>query len=68
VPERAESEEGRDVTGIDRGVGDGIGGADPEGRGLVGVSDRVAALGRRLRINSPGGGSTIVVVEVPLSA
>ena len=32
---------------------DGIGGADPEGHGLLGIADRVAALGGRLRIDSP---------------
>ena len=32
---------------------DGIGGADPEGHGLLGVSDRVAALGGRLRDRQP---------------
>jgi PAS domain S-box-containing protein len=47
---------------------DGIGGADPDGHGLVGMSDRVAALGGRLRINSPGGGGTIVAAELPLPA
>ena len=35
---------------------DGIGGADPEGHGLLGIGDRVAALGGRLRIDSPRGG------------
>lgn len=39
---------------------DGIGGADPEGPGLLGISDRVAALGGRLRIDSPKGGGTVL--------
>lgn len=41
---------------------DGVGGAAPrEGRGLIGVSDRVAAHGGRLRIESvPGMGTTLV--------
>jgi signal transduction histidine kinase len=47
---------------------DGIGGADPEGHGLVGMGDRVAALEGRLRIDSPRGGGTVVAAEWPLSA
>ena len=31
---------------------DGVGGADPDGHGLVGIADRVDALGGRLRIES----------------
>ena len=33
---------------------DGIGGADPDGHGLVGLRDRVTALGGRLRDREPG--------------
>jgi signal transduction histidine kinase len=47
---------------------DGIGGADPDGQGLVGVSDRVTALGGRLTIESPAGGGTLVAATLPLSA
>jgi signal transduction histidine kinase len=47
---------------------DGIGWGDPEGHGLMGVSDRVAALGGRLRIDSPRGGGTVLAAELPLSA
>jgi signal transduction histidine kinase len=46
---------------------DGSGGADPEGHGLLGVGDRVAALGGRLRIDSPPGGGTVLVAELPVS-
>jgi signal transduction histidine kinase len=46
---------------------DGIGGADPAGHGLVGMGDRVTALGGRLRIESPGGGGTLVAATLPLS-
>ena len=46
---------------------DGIGGADPEGHGLLGIGDRVAALGGRLRIDSPRGGGTVLAAELPLS-
>jgi signal transduction histidine kinase len=45
---------------------DGVGGADPEGHGLVGITDRVAALGGRLRIDSPSGAGTLVAAELPL--
>jgi signal transduction histidine kinase len=47
---------------------DGIGGADPQGHGLLGIADRVAALGGRLRIDSPGGGGTVLAAELPLPA
>jgi signal transduction histidine kinase len=47
---------------------DGIGGADPEGHGLLGVSDRVAALGGRLRIDSPAGSGTVLSAELPVPA
>jgi signal transduction histidine kinase len=45
---------------------DGIGGADPRGHGLVGMDDRVATLGGRLRIESPAGGGTLVSATLPL--
>jgi signal transduction histidine kinase len=48
-------------------VDDGIGGAALNGTaGLTGVSDRVAALAGRLRIESPPGGGTLIGVELPL--
>jgi PAS domain S-box-containing protein len=46
---------------------DGIGGADPGGHGLVGIADRVMALGGRLEIESPAGGGTLLTAELPLS-
>jgi signal transduction histidine kinase len=45
---------------------DGIGGADPEGHGLLGLGDRAAALGGRLRIDSPPGGGTVLAAELPM--
>jgi signal transduction histidine kinase len=45
---------------------DGVGGAQPEGSGLVGLRDRLAALDGRLRIVSPRGGGTIVTADIPL--
>jgi signal transduction histidine kinase len=45
---------------------DGIGGAEPgRGSGLVGLADRVEALGGRLRIDSPAGGGTRLSAEIP---
>jgi PAS domain S-box-containing protein len=46
---------------------DGAGGADPAGHGLLGMSDRVTALGGRFRIESPAGGGTLVAATLPLS-
>ncbi|MEA2386647.1 MAG: hypothetical protein QOJ22_821 [Thermoleophilaceae bacterium] len=46
---------------------DGVGAADSEGHGLVGVADRVAALGGELRIKSQPGEGTVLAVELPLS-
>ncbi len=45
---------------------DGIGGADPEGHGLTGISDRVAALGGSLSIDSPDGAGTTLLAKLPL--
>jgi PAS domain S-box-containing protein len=46
---------------------DGAGGASPEGHGLLGVTDRVDALGGRLRIESPPGGGTVLTAQLPLA-
>jgi signal transduction histidine kinase len=45
---------------------DGIGGADLDGHGLVGINDRVIVLGGSLRIESPPGGGTIVTAVIPV--
>jgi PAS domain S-box-containing protein len=47
---------------------DGIGGADADGHGLVGVNDRVSALGGRLEVKSPAGDGTLLSATLPLSA
>jgi PAS domain S-box-containing protein len=47
---------------------DGVGGALPDGTGLVGLDDRVAAAGGRLRVESPRGGGTLVAADLPLPA
>ncbi len=46
---------------------DGIGGADADGHGLVGLADRTTALGGRLRIESGAGAGTIVSATLPLA-
>jgi signal transduction histidine kinase len=46
---------------------DGVGGADPaRGSGLVGLRDRVEALGGELDVESPEGGGTALLVVIPL--
>jgi len=46
---------------------DGVGGARAgAGSGLVGLRDRLEALGGRLRLESPPGGGTTLIAEVPL--
>ena len=48
---------------------DGIGGADPSrGSGLVGLSDRIEALGGTLQVSSPTGVGTTLLVELPAEA
>jgi signal transduction histidine kinase/ketosteroid isomerase-like protein len=46
---------------------DGVGGARAEGSGLVGLRDRLAALGGRLDVASPAQGGTLVAAAIPLS-
>jgi signal transduction histidine kinase len=47
---------------------DGVGGADPvRGSGLVGLRDRVAALGGTITVQSPAGAGTSLHVELPLA-
>jgi signal transduction histidine kinase len=45
---------------------DGVGGAHLDGTGLLGLTDRLAALGGRLRVESPPGGGTRVAATLPL--
>jgi signal transduction histidine kinase len=45
---------------------DGVGGADRDGSGLVGLDDRLAAIGGDLRVHSPPGGGTTIVATLPL--
>ncbi len=45
---------------------DGVGGASPDGTGLVGLADRLAVLDGRLEVDSPPGGGTRLAVAIPL--
>jgi signal transduction histidine kinase len=46
---------------------DGIGGADPgRGSGLVGLRDRIEALGGRLEFTSPAGNGTTLLIQIPV--
>jgi signal transduction histidine kinase len=46
---------------------DGIGGADPaQGSGLVGLGDRIEALGGTLQVTSPAGGGTTLLIQIPV--
>ena len=46
---------------------DGVGGADPgQGSGLIGLRDRIEALGGEIKIDSPAGQGTSLLVMIPL--
>ena len=45
---------------------DGIGGADRNGHGLLGLADRATALGGRLHVESPALGGTYLAATLPL--
>jgi signal transduction histidine kinase len=44
---------------------DGVGGARPDGSGLLGLADRLAVLDARLRVENPAGGGTLVGADIP---
>jgi signal transduction histidine kinase len=61
----AERKSGREVLEVSV-RDDGVGGADPaRGTGLVGLTDRVAALGGHLQVASPAGAGTSLSVTLP---
>ncbi|HEY0345228.1 MAG TPA: PAS domain S-box protein [Solirubrobacteraceae bacterium] len=48
---------------------DGVGGADPaRGSGLIGLQDRVAALGGALAVYSEPGAGTVLTAQIPVAA
>jgi signal transduction histidine kinase len=60
---RVQRTDGRAVVEV---ADDGVGGADrAHGTGLRGLTDRVDALGGRLRVESPRGRGTVVHAEIP---
>jgi signal transduction histidine kinase len=46
---------------------DGVGGAQPDGTGLIGLADRLAVLDGRLQVESPVDGGTLVAATIPLA-
>ncbi|MGW9632362.1 sensor histidine kinase [Agromyces sp. NPDC055520] len=44
----------------------GVGGASAEGSGMLGISDRVDAVGGRFRLDSPPGAGTTITVRIPV--
>jgi signal transduction histidine kinase len=46
---------------------DGVGGARPDGSGLVGLADRLAALDGRLVVESPADGGTLIGAAIPIA-
>jgi signal transduction histidine kinase len=45
---------------------DGVGGAQPDRSGLLGLADRLAALDGQLRIESPADGGTLIAGVIPI--
>jgi signal transduction histidine kinase len=47
---------------------DGVGGADPaRGSGLIGLTDRIEVFGGTMKLDSPSGGGTTLVAQLPLT-
>ncbi|MET7833276.1 sensor domain-containing protein [Micromonospora sediminicola] len=49
-------------------VDDGVGGADPDGPGLTGLTRRIGVVDGRMRVHSPAGGPTRVEIDLPTHA
>jgi signal transduction histidine kinase len=45
---------------------DGVGGARADGSGLIGLTDRLAALEGSLRVESPNHGGTLIAASIPV--
>jgi signal transduction histidine kinase len=45
---------------------DGVGGALPDGSGLLGLRDRLAVLDGRLWVENPADGGTLVAADIPV--
>jgi PAS domain S-box-containing protein len=46
---------------------DGIGGAQPDGSGLLGLADRLDVLGGRLHVECPAEGGVLIAAEIPVA-
>jgi PAS domain S-box-containing protein len=46
---------------------DGVGGARPDGHGLLGLADRLAVLGGRLLVETPADGGTLIAADIPIA-
>jgi signal transduction histidine kinase len=75
VAKHASASVARVAVGTDNGLlriqvsDDGAGGADPaRGSGLVGLTDRVEALGGTFSVSSPAGAGTTMIAELPLTS
>ena len=74
VMKHAHAESAKVLASVDKGSlrievrDDGTGGADPSGHGLVGMRDRVTALGGSLDVESPAGRGTLLSATLPLPA
>jgi signal transduction histidine kinase len=44
----------------------GVGGAQADGTGLLGLKDRLAVLDGSLRVESPVGGGTVITASIPV--
>jgi signal transduction histidine kinase len=45
---------------------DGVGGAHPDGGGLLGLADRLGVLDGSLRVDSPCDGGTLIAADIPI--
>jgi signal transduction histidine kinase len=45
---------------------DGVGGARPDGGGLLGLADRLIVLDGSLRVDSPRDGGTLIAADIPM--
>jgi signal transduction histidine kinase len=45
---------------------DGMGGAQPDGSGVLGLADRLAAVDGQLRVESPTDGGTLITAAIPI--
>jgi GAF domain-containing protein len=72
VAKHAHAERAEVIARIDGGAlivevrDDGVGGAQRDGHGLLGLADRVAALNSELRVESPPHGGTLIAAAIPL--